>query len=250
MSKGNKKSDTEVQHLHSYEDDDAFVYVGDAEIRFLTVEVLLGRYKIEPAVVATAVEQGGVFAFDPFQRLGPATPEQIIELLRLLAAQAQWAIAPNQYSDVRSPIEETVGECGGPYSGYGWPKARVPHFESIRQAMVRSQLEVGSGKVQRPSDGTLGQRGTGGGRISRSAAAPLEKLLSKLEANDPNFSRMKMPGQKADFLALAIKVEGLDLVLSTFTTYLKGVCKFRQGARPTDYYRKALERLMKQGFIK
>jgi hypothetical protein len=56
------------------------------------------------------------------------------------------------------------------------------------------------------------------------------------------FSVTEMPGQKRDLYELARRVEStekdapLDREFSTFTTYVKGLCCFKQGAKATDMY--------------
>lgn len=56
------------------------------------------------------------------------------------------------------------------------------------------------------------------------------------------FSVTEMPGQKKDLFELARRFEStdkdapLDREFSTFTTYIKGLCCFKQGARSTDMY--------------
>jgi hypothetical protein len=48
-----------------------------------------------------------------------------------------------------------------------------------------------------------------------------------------------MPGVKADFFAVARKYNAaLDKSEATLDTYLSGLCRFKQGATPSDFYAK------------
>ncbi len=75
----------------------------------------------------------------------------------------------------------------------------------------------------------------------------IRAILAAIKELDPGFSPETMPGQKADFFALCRAHDPekafQTVTQSTFNDYLKGVCKFGRGARPTDYYRKIAPRI-------
>lgn len=73
----------------------------------------------------------------------------------------------------------------------------------------------------------------------------IREILSKLEAADPDFDRKSMPGRKIDFQLMCSQLDKQMFTVSpdTFNDYLTGVCRFRQGARETNYYDKILPRL-------
>ena len=51
------------------------------------------------------------------------------------------------------------------------------------------------------------------------------------------FDVNKMPGTKADFMALAIKFDDkLEKAPRTFDDYLAGLLRFKKGARETSFY--------------
>jgi len=67
-------------------------------------------------------------------------------------------------------------------------------------------------------------------------------ILAAIRELDPEFSPDSMPGQKVDFFELCceldMKKEFKTVSLATFDDYLRNLCKFRKGARQTDYYSK------------
>ena len=69
----------------------------------------------------------------------------------------------------------------------------------------------------------------------------LVRLLEEIEqrASDKGlkFDRQMMPGKKADLFAIAYKYdEALEKSVDTFSDYLKGICKFKRGARKSHFY--------------
>lgn len=67
----------------------------------------------------------------------------------------------------------------------------------------------------------------------------IRTILMDIKELDPEFSPETMPGQKADFFKLCQQVDPKAFKFITFVTfdgYLPGLCKFCQGARPTNYY--------------
>lgn len=74
----------------------------------------------------------------------------------------------------------------------------------------------------------------------------IRAILAAIKELDPEFSHEAMPGQKADFFALCREYDPQafqTVAQSTFNDYLKGWCKFGNGAIPTDYYRKISHRI-------
>jgi hypothetical protein len=74
----------------------------------------------------------------------------------------------------------------------------------------------------------------------------IRAILTAIKKLDPEFSPEAMPGQKADFFALCREYDPQafkTVAQSTFNDYLKGLCQFRPGARPTDYYREIAPRI-------
>jgi hypothetical protein len=100
-------------------------------------------------------------------------------------------------------------------------------------------------------DGTAGCAQSSGSDVARRKApdkfvAALIELLAEIGRRAGSaglsFSVTEMPGQKRDLYELARRFEStekdapLDREFSTFTTYVKGLCCFKQGAQATDMY--------------
>lgn len=75
----------------------------------------------------------------------------------------------------------------------------------------------------------------------------IRAILDDIKELDPEFSPETMPGQKTDFFMLCREhdpeKEFKTVVQSTFNDYLKGLCVFGRGARPTNYYREISPRI-------
>ena len=70
----------------------------------------------------------------------------------------------------------------------------------------------------------------------------IEELLNEISTRaikkGLQFSRLEMPGRKIDLQEIANKLDPrLKFTKTTFETYLKGLCRFKKGARETDFYR-------------
>lgn len=75
--------------------------------------------------------------------------------------------------------------------------------------------------------------------------AKIRAVIERIEKLDPSLDRSAMQGTKADFFSLCKRVdpEFKYIVQSTFNDQLPGVCKFKHGARPSDYYRTLADKL-------
>lgn len=192
---------------------------------FLSLAHLLNQ-KISVGTLATAIEEEGVYTWDRFGRFGLAKDEDRSTAFSLLAAMHAWAMDPDVQgsADPRSPLELAEDYQSPDFCIFGWPVERAPNFEKIR--LSQSELEsrnTASGKRKAPDK----------------FVAALVKLLIVIAKRDRDFNIDKMPGTKPDFHAVAIKYDQrLDLAFDTFDTYIRSFCKFKQGSRPSDYYRK------------
>jgi len=67
----------------------------------------------------------------------------------------------------------------------------------------------------------------------------IRALLADIQAAAPGFSSEAMPGRKVDFFELCCAWDPAFRYVrqNTFNDYLPGLCKFRRGARATDFYR-------------
>ena len=67
----------------------------------------------------------------------------------------------------------------------------------------------------------------------------IRALLAAIQEAEPDFSPEAMPGKKSDFFELcrAWNPDFRYVVQDTFNDYLPGLCKFKPGARATDFYR-------------
>lgn len=73
--------------------------------------------------------------------------------------------------------------------------------------------------------------------------AALIRLISEIARRageaGKGFNPEEMPGTKADFQELASRYDvDLQVADSTFSDYLKGICKFKKGATSSDFYSK------------
>jgi hypothetical protein len=137
--------------------------------------------------------------------------------------QLKWETDPEApfREDPRSPLEQCEDDWDSPFESFGWAAQVVPDFENIQK--LAGKLKKERYLRRRAPDAFM---------------AAFMKLSNELARRDPDFNLEKMPGKKSDLLELAIKFDAaLDHTLSTFDTYLKGLCKFKKGARPSNYYR-------------
>ena len=80
------------------------------------------------------------------------------------------------------------------------------------------------------------------GKAPTKFVAALIKLLVEVAIRaakqDMPFSVTEMPGIKADLKALADKFDAcLEYAPKTFDDYIAGLCQFKQGAKPTSFYK-------------
>jgi len=73
----------------------------------------------------------------------------------------------------------------------------------------------------------------------------LSEVLERLQGIDPNLDLEAMPGTRADLLKYCQWSHPgvFEMAESTFKSYLKGICSFCKGARPSSYYREKQSRL-------
>ena len=66
----------------------------------------------------------------------------------------------------------------------------------------------------------------------------INRILDAIKAADPEFNPASMPGRKQDFHELCRQLNKpmFSIALDTFNDYLAGICKFKPGARETNYY--------------
>lgn len=89
------------------------------------------------------------------------------------------------------------------------------------------------------------QRKNSNGKPERKTPEPFRlafvRLLDEIEKRaGPDFDRQRMPGTKANLQAVAIKFDdALDgFTLMTFSDYISGLCRFKQGGRTSLFYAK------------
>lgn len=75
--------------------------------------------------------------------------------------------------------------------------------------------------------------------IRANLTALIDEIGRRAAAKGLSFDRDVMPGRKVDFQWLAEKQGIVRAFISeaTFSDYLSGICKFKSGARETDFYR-------------
>ncbi len=199
------------------DDDNPFVNLGD----------LLSK-KVSVATLATAIETKGIYTWDRFGRFGQANEKDKTQALDYLAkvheyeTELDWEL-PGSVHTEQHPLDATAG-ISSPFSTCGWTEGVLPDFAAIRLAQAEAPQKPAAMAKRKAPDKFV---------------AALVRLLVEIAKKDSKINIDEMPGTKADFRELAIKVsQNLDHTLSTFDTYIEGFCKFKSGARPNDYYRK------------
>lgn len=190
---------------------------------FLTLGQLLG-IKVSVGTLASAIEQQGVYTWDRFGRFGKANSSDIERALSLLAAQYRWEadVEASFRDDPRSPLEQSEGDWDNPFDGFGWAAEVAPNFDDIRQTQTEAE-PIRPGRTRRKAPDAF--------------VAAFIKLVVELAKRDASLDVDAMPGIKTDLHAIAIKFdERLDHPISTFDTYIEGLCKFKPGSRSNSYY--------------
>ena len=183
------------------------------------------RAKVSVITLATAIEKHGIYSWDSFGRFGPASESDRDRALSLLEAQYRWESDPtvSLLDDQRSPLERSEDDWDDPFASFGWAVEVAPNFDNIQKALANRKLLA---------DTNFRSRAT------QKFVAAFVKLCAELSKRDPKFNKDEMPGIKADLHELAIRFDAdLDHPLSTFDTYLKGLCKFKRGSRSGTYYK-------------
>ena len=183
------------------------------------------REKVSVVTLATAIEKHGIYTWDSFGRFGLASDADLTRALSLLEAQYKWENDPtvSLLEDPRSPFEQSEDDWDDPFASFGWAAEVAPNFDNIQKALANGKLLAGTDFRS---------------RAPQKFVTAFIRLCTELSKRDPKFNTDEMPGIKADLHELAIKFDAdLDCQLSTFETYLKGLCKFKRGSRTSEYYR-------------
>jgi hypothetical protein len=181
----------------------------------------LGVEKVTVAMVATAIEQKGINAFDRFDRYVPASKEVKAWALDLVAKYYDWLRDPesDRRTDPRSPVEQSADVWCDEYGRLGWAAKELPDFNAIQQSSVESPI-VPLVNIRK-------------GKAPASFIAALIKLLVDITKKYPSLDVTAMPGTKADLHELANKLDAdLRCKLSTFDDYIGPFCQFKKG-RPS-----------------
>lgn len=115
-------------------------------------ELLTGRYagqsnqeRYSPAVLATAIEQDGIYGWDRFGRykLFSKVNAEAIAALDQLAQQYLWSSGHDNQPEDRSPVEMVDDFPQDPHSLYmGWTSAYLPRLEEIKRSIEGNKNPV------------------------------------------------------------------------------------------------------------
>jgi hypothetical protein len=191
---------------------------------------------VSVAALATAIEKKGIFAYDRFGRFLPADAngKAQAEALDLLAAMYAWTIGEYlpESEEIGSPIEWHEKAGDNSYELFGWLEQDVPNFDELMGDIHVKEVILDGGKRQ---------------KASVSFVTLFVPLLVEIVRRDHELDISRMHGVKNDLHDLAkkynVKFNGYSE--STFSDYLEGYCKFGQGNRPSDYYKKLFPDLFK-----
>ncbi len=211
------------------------------QTKLITLGKLISE-DISIPTLATAIEKEGIYTWDRFGRLVKACDTNYAFVLNLLAEQYKWVLDPyvGRLTDPRSPLEkcedgphtaEEAEEWDNPFDQFGWSADVLPDFINIHQSQIEAEPNP-INKVKR--------------KAPDSFVAAFVRLLVEIAKRDPTINIEKMPGTKPDLLAVASKFDArLDHTLTTFDSYIGGLCKLKHGARPSDYYKKLFPEFFK-----
>ncbi len=189
--------------------------------------------------LVTAIEKSGIYTIDRCDLYFHADDEGKARALDLLAKEYEWR--KDHWSELQNPEEECTSwsplEYGyankhsedptdtyNPYDDYGWPENSLPNFK-IEEGAQEGGPTAPAGKVRRKAPDKF--------------VAAFVRLLVQIAKRDSTINIDAMPGTKADLLAVAAKYSAdLDHTLSTFDTYIEGLCKFNRGSSSGAYYQK------------
>jgi hypothetical protein len=179
---------------------------------------------ISVGTLASAIEQSDIYTWDRFGRFGKAFPADVAEALDLLAMQYKWEADPEavRREDPRSPLDQCDGDWENPFARFGWAKGVTPDFDNIRQTQSEAAPKRHDRVTRKAPDAFVGA---------------FVRLLVEIVRRDPAINIDEMPGNKSDLLAVASKFDArLDHSLSTFDSYIEGLCRFKRGSRTSGYY--------------
>lgn len=208
---------------------------------FITLGQLIWK-DIPISMLATAIEKDGIYTWDRFGRYGMAGDVNKAFVLDLLAKQYKWSMDPyvGRLKDPRSPLEQhenppnnsdNAEDWVNPFDEFGWTENELPDFDNIHQPQIEKGLKPINIRKRKAPDAFV---------------AAFVRLLVEIAKLDPNINIEKMPGTKPDLLAVASKFDAqLDHTLTTFDSYIGGLCKFKHGARSSDYYKKLFPEFFK-----
>lgn len=134
----------------------------------------------------------------------------------------------------------------------GWVNELLSEFDRLGMSIERGEHPDIASMLE-PIQNTDTQPAAKAGQATQKANSKLQAkkdtiraILAAIKELDPKFSHETMPGQRVDFFSLCQEYDPqafLTVTQSTFNDYLKGWCKFGNGAIPTDYYRKISPRI-------
>lgn len=207
------------------------------QAKFITLGQLILQ-KISTRTLATGIENEGIYTWDRFDRLAVTCETNKAFILDLLADQYKYETHFGAYVERNgtplSPLEkyELVPQSAeeakdwdwdNPFDQFGWSADVLPDFNNIHQSQIEAEPQP-INKVNR--------------KAPDSFVAAFVRLLVEIAKRDPTINIEKMPGTKPDLLAVASKFDArLDHTLTTFDSYIGGLCKLKHGARPSDYYK-------------
>ncbi len=98
--------------------------------------------------LVTAIEQKGIYIWDRFDRLKPATDADKKSALELLGQQYDWMNDPQAVARMPiSPLEMAYAnkhsgddDRYNPFDDFGWPKNVLPEFEKIQESIATNSV--------------------------------------------------------------------------------------------------------------
>ena len=191
---------------------------------FVSIGDLLDQ-GISVADLATAIEKHGIWTNDRFGRFVRLTEKSDLqEIYKTLEIQNKAELGcyddPELLNSAMTPYELYGHEESSDFQTHGWLSNSLPNFDDPSVAQLHPK--------------------------AKQSKAPIEftKSLMKLFIEITYRSGEKlnldaMPGIRSDLFEVAFKFDSnLDKSQETFNDYLKGFCKFRPGAKSSNFYRK------------
>jgi hypothetical protein len=111
--------------------------------QFITLDMLLWQ-GVTILNLVTAIEQKGIYIWDRFDRLTPATDADKGSALELLGQQYDWMTDPQAVERMPiSPLEMAYAnkhsgddDRYNPFDDFGWPKNVLPEFDKIQESIA------------------------------------------------------------------------------------------------------------------